>query len=533
MRSITSTKNVMNYFNFVKSKYMEGKMMKRQKIIIILMTLLLIFYSGLMAQEATETPKNKAQLSKTHHSVKIGNQTIPYTATVGELTINKPNEKPGAKIFFMAYTRDNVKDISSRPITFAYNGGPGSSSVWLHMGCLGPRRIHLTEKGYPTEPPFELEDNNYSLLDVTDLVLIDPVSTGYSRALPGEKKSQFHGVQEDIASVGEFIRFYITKFERWASPKFLLGESYGTFRSAGLSGFLQGRQLGMYLNGIILVSPVLDFTTIEFNKGNNLPYILFLPHYTATAWYHDKLSSELQNMELTKLLDEVENFALQDYSIALLKGNRLDEKKEDEIVKKLAAYTGLSEKYIRQTNLRIRHDRFVKELLRDEFKTVGRLDSRFTGRDKDAAGENYEFDPSSAAILGAFATMFKNYLHTELNYKKEIPYSIYGDVHPWNFSQPSGARRTIEAVPYMAETLRIAMSKNRHLQVFTANGYYDGATPYFATEYTFSQINLNDEFQDRIYMRYYKAGHMMYIHKPSLAKLKKDLAEFIHSASNR
>jgi len=506
--------------------------MKRGSLV-ILMAILLVFCLNLSAQEAEKTPLKPAKLSKTQHTVKIGDQNIAYTATVGELTVNKPDEKPGARVFFMAYTRDEVKDISARPVTFAYNGGPGSSSIWLHMGCLGPRRIHMTEKGYPTEPPFELEDNEHSLLDVTDLVLIDPVSTGYSRPLPGEKKSQFHGVHEDIASVGEFIRHYITKFERWSSPKFLLGESYGTFRSAGLSGFLQGRQHGMYLNGIILVSSVLDFTTIGFNKGNNIPYILFLPHYTATAWYHKRLSPELQKMELTALLDEVENFALNDYSVALLKGNRLNDTKEDQIAEKLSSYTGLSEEYIRQTNLRIRHDRFVKELLRDEFKTVGRLDSRFTGRDEDAAGENYEFDPSSSAITGAFATLFNNYLHTELNYKKQVPYNIYGNVYPWNFSQTSGSRRTIEVVPYMAETLRRAMSENKYLHVFAANGYYDGATPYFGTEYTFSQIGLNNEFKDRIHMGYYKAGHMMYIHKPSLAKLKKDLAEFIRSASNQ
>jgi carboxypeptidase C (cathepsin A) len=501
----------------------------------VFVTTLLLLSTGILGQEVNEPLiKIKTEdLSKTQHTIKIGDQNIAYTATVGELTVNKPNEIPGAKIFFMAYIRDNTKDPSSRPITFAYNGGPGSSSVWLHMGCLGPRRIRMTDEGFQAKFPFGLEDNEYSLLDVTDLVLIDPVSTGYSRPLPGEKKSQFHGVDEDISSVGEFIRLFITKFDRWSSPKFLLGESYGTFRSAGLSGFLQGRQHGMYLNGIILISSVLDFTTIGFNKGNNIPYFLFLPHYTATAWYHQKLSPELQKMELTELLDEVENFALNDYSIALLKGNRLDKTKEDEIIKKLASYTGLSEQYVRQTNLRIRHDRFVKELLRNHFKTLGRLDSRFTGRDEDAAGENYEFDPSSAAIMGAFSTLFNSYLHTELNYKKDIPYNIYGNVYPWNFSQTSGTRRTIEAVPYVAETLRRALSENQYLQVFVANGYYDGATPYFGTEYTFSQIGLNGEFKDRVHMGYYKAGHMMYIHKPSLAKLKKDLSEFIRSASNQ
>ncbi len=505
--------------------------MKRGKVIVFLMTLLLVSFSGLPAQEKAESPDEEPALTKTHHTVKIGDRNISYTATVGKLIVNKPDEEPGAKVFFMAYTRDDVKDLSQRPITFAYNGGPGSSSVWLHMGCLGPRRIKMTEEGFSLRPPFGLEDNEYSLLDVTDLVMIDPVSTGYSRPLQGEKKSQFHGVQEDLASVGEFIRLYTTKFERWSSPKFLLGESYGTFRSAGLSGFLQGRQHGMYLNGIILVSSVLDFTTIGFNKGNNLPYILFLPHYTATAWYHNQLSPELQSRELTELLDEVEKFSLNDYSVALLKGNRLNNTEKEVIVTKLALYTGLSEEYIRQTNLRIRHDRFVKELLRDEFKTVGRLDSRFTGKDEDAAGETYEFDPSSAAIRGSFSTMLNHYLRSELNYKKDLPYNIYGNVHPWNFSQTSGTRRTIEAVPYMAETLRRAMSENKHLQVFVANGYYDGATPYFGTEYTFSQIGLNDEFKNRVHMGYYEAGHMMYIRKLSLAKLKKDLTEFIRSAS--
>jgi len=507
--------------------------MEKRNFFVFLIAAVLFFYSVTSAQETGEKPIKTQELSRTHHTVKIGDQNISYTATAGELTVNKPDEKPGAKIFFTAYTRDDVKDISQRPITFAYNGGPGSSSVWLHMGCLGPRRIRMTEEGFSVKPPFGLEDNEYSLLDVTDLVIIDPVSTGYSRPLPGEKKSQFHGVQEDLASVGEFIRLYITQFERWSSPKFLMGESYGTFRSAGLSGFLQGRQYGMYLNGIILVSSVLDFSTIGFSKGNNTPYVLFLPHYTATAWYHKKLSPELQNTELTELLDEVEDFALNDYSVALLKGNRLPEPEKTDIVKKLALYTGLSEEYISQSNLRVRHDRFVKQLLRDEFKTVGRLDSRFTGRDEDAAGENYEFDPSSAAIMGAFSTMFNHYVREELNFHKEIPYNIYGNVYPWNFSQTLGTRRNIEAVPYMAETLRKAMSENENLQVFAANGYYDGATPYFGTEYTFSQIGLNDEFKDRVHMGYYEAGHMMYIRKPSLAKLKKDLAEFIRSASGK
>ncbi len=507
--------------------------MRKFRFLKVIMVMVLATGAGMAMDDAGRDGKSpEPVLSITQHRVQIGGQTISYTASIGKMTVNKLDETPGAEIFFTAYTRDGIQDLSRRPIAFVYNGGPGSSSVWLHMGGIGPKRVRMTEEGFSVEPPYALEDNEYSILDVTDLVFIDPVSTGFSRPLPGEKKSQFHGVHEDLASVGEFIRTYVSHFDRWSSPKFLLGESYGTFRSAGLAGFLQGRQHGMYLNGIILVSSVLDFTTIGFAPGNTLPYVLFLPHYTATARYHKQLPPDLQNKPLPELLDEVEDFALNEYSVALIKGNRLDKDEQAEIVRKLAGYTGLSEDYIRRTNLRIRHDRFVKELLRDEFKTVGRLDSRFTGMDADAAGENYEFDPSSAAIQGSFSTMFNEYIRRELGFPDTQAYHIYGNVFPWNFTGSGQMdRRTRSVIPNMAETLRSAMSENEFLQVFVANGYYDGATPYFGTEYTFSQIGLNGEFKDRIQMGYYEAGHMMYIHKPSLIKLKSDLAEFITAAS--
>ncbi len=507
--------------------------MRKLSFWMMIMAMLLGALTGTAMDDSAHTPKSADPvLSTTQHRVQIGGQAISYTASIGKMTVNKPDETPGAKIFFTAYNRDGIQDLSRRPVTFVFNGGPGSSSVWLHMGGIGPKRVRMTEEGFSVEPPYALEDNAYSILDVTDLVFIDPVSTGFSRPLPGEKKSQFHGVHEDLASVGEFIRAYVSHFDRWSSPKFLLGESYGTFRSAGLSGFLQGRQHGMYLNGIILVSSVLDFTTIGFAPGNTLPYVLFLPHYTATAQYHKQLPQEMQNRPLADLLDEVEDFAQNEYSTALIKGNRLDENEKAEIVRKLAGYTGLSEEYIRQTNLRIRHDRFVKELLREDFKTVGRLDSRFTGLDADAAGENYEFDPSSAAIQGSFSTMFNEYIRRELGFPDTQAYHIYGNVFPWNFTGSGQMdRRTRSVIPNMAETLRRAMSENEFLQVFVANGYYDGATPYFGTEYTFSQIGLNGEFKDRVKMGYYESGHMMYIHKPSLIKLKEDLAAFITTTS--
>lgn len=489
--------------------------------------------------EATaKAPPAEKPPSVSKHSITIDGKPISYTATVGEMIVNKPDEKPGASMFYIAYTRNDIRDMSKRPITFAFNGGPGSSSVWLHLGGLGPRRVAMDNEGHSSPPPFGLVDNENSLIDVTDLVFIDPVSTGYSRPLPGENKGQFHGVQEDVASVGEFIRLFITKNERWDSPKFVLGESYGTTRAAGLSGFLQGRTHGMYLNGIVLVSSVLDFSTIVFMPGNLMPYILFLPHYTATAWYHTKLPAELQNKPLKEVLKEVEKFAIEEYSTALLKGNILSKEEYEDIARKMAAYTGLALEYVKQSNLRIRHDRFVKELLRENFQTVGRLDSRFKGRDADAAGENYEFDPSSAAIQGSFSTMLNYYLREELKYVKDIPYAIYGNVYPWNFSQmlsdPSQMRRSSMGMGLnVAETLRRAMAENKNLQVFCCNGYYDGATPYFGTEYTFAQMGLNGEFKDRVKMGYYKAGHMMYIHKPSIIKWKKDLAAFIKEASGK
>jgi len=478
----------------------------------------------------------------TRHTVTIGGKPIAYTATAGTLTVSKFDEKPGARMYFTAYTVDGMRDVASRPIAFVFNGGPGSSSVWLHLGGLGPRRVLMDDEGHAAKAPFGLTDSENSLLDVTDMVFIDPVMTGYSRPLPGENKAQFTGVGEDVASVGEFIRLFVTRFERWASPKFILGESYGTTRAAGLSGFLQGRSVGMYLNGIILVSSVLDFQTIMFQPGSNLSYVLYLPHYAATAWYHKKLSPALEARPLKEIVAEAEDFAANAYSLALFRGNRLSNEDTGAVAEKVAAYTGLSKAYVLESNLRIRHDRFVKELLRTDFETVGRLDSRFKGKDADAAGETYEYDPASAVIGGAFPTMLNNYLRTELQYKEDLPYAVYGNVYPWNFMSspgeqlpgPGSGRGGFGGLTLnVAEILQSAMRENPGLQVFVANGYYDGATPFFGTEYTFAQIGLNKEFEGRVRFGYYEAGHMMYIHKPSLVKLKSDLAEFIKRAAGR
>lgn len=480
-------------------------------------------------------PQLEDRLSVTHHTVTIDGQEVHYTATTGTYVLKEEvegeppeeqpaeQEKPKAQVFFVAYTVENDGDPGERPLTFAFNGGPGSSSVWLHMGLLGPRRVVMGPEGEMPAPPFEWEENASSLLDVTDLVFIDPVSTGYSRAVPGEDPKQFHDFEKDIHWVGEFIRLYTSRACRWTSPKFLIGESYGTTRAAGLAGYLQERH-GMYFNGIMLVSSILDFQTARFTPGNDLPYILFLPTYAATAWYHQRLNDDLQ-ADLKQTLAEVEAFAAGDYTLALMQGDALPADERERIAEKLARYTGLSPNYIRQTDLRIRIDRFVKELMRSEGRTVGRLDTRFLGIDRDAAGEKFEFDPSYAAIQGPYTAVLNDYVRGELAFESDLPYEILtGRVQPWSYESHQNQYVNV------GETLRKAISINPHLRVFVANGYFDLATPYFATRYTFDHLSLDPSLRDNVSMGYYRAGHMMYIHLPSLEKLKGDLAAFVSRA---
>ncbi|UCF61411.1 MAG: hypothetical protein JSV37_01670 [Anaerolineaceae bacterium] len=469
-------------------------------------------------------------ISETKHTVTIDGKEIKYTATAGTLLLKEEVreeegdiEQPKATIFFIAYTMDDVEDLSTRPLTFSFNGGPGSSSVWLHLGLLGPRRVFLDDEGRAPPPPYHLVDNDHSLLDQTDLVFIDPVSTGYSRAVPGEKPEQFHDFTKDIESVGEFIRLYTTRYKRWSSPKFIIGESYGTTRAAGLADHLLERH-GLFLNGLMLVSSALNFQDFHFIVGNDLPYTLFLPTYTATAWYHGKLTEELQK-DLPRTLADVEAFALGDYTLALMKGAELPEDERGVIIDKLAHYTGLPREYIARTNMRIEIQRFIKELLRDERAMVGRLDSRFKGMDRDAAGEKPEYDPSYINIQGPYTACLNDYVRRELGYESDLPYEILtGRVMPWNYDKYQNQYVNV------AEMLRSAMTKNPSMKVFVANGYYDLATPYFATRYTFNHLGLEDELQANISMGYYESGHMMYIHGPSLIKQKAELAHFIQSA---
>ncbi|MBM4067803.1 MAG: peptidase S10 [Planctomycetes bacterium] len=459
----------------------------------------------------------------TQHSIAIKGGKLDYTATAGNLLLKEEDGKVKASIFFIAYTRDGVKDMKKRPVTFTFNGGPGSSSVWLHLGAFGPKRVLMTDKGEALPPPYRLVDNDETLLDVTDLVFIDPPSTGFSRIAPGEKHKDFHGVNEDVKAVGEFIRLYTTRQRRWDSPKFLAGESYGTTRAAGLSGYLQDK-LGMNLNGIMLVSAVLNFMTIRFDEGNDLPYILYLPTYTATAWHHKKLGTELQD-NFRKALDEAEKFAMTDYTLALMKGSKLTPSETKEIAGKVARLTGLSPDFVLRSNLRVPIFRFTKELLRGERRSVGRFDSRYKGIDRDAAGESPDYDPSYAAIQGTYTATLNQYLRNDLKFESDSPYEILtGRVQPWNFE--TATNRYLD----VSGSLRAAMTKNPHLKVFVANGYYDLATPYFATEYTFNHLGLDRSLTGNITMENYAAGHMMYVHRASHERLKRDLAKFVREA---
>jgi carboxypeptidase C (cathepsin A) len=478
-----------------------------------------------------EKPAPKDNLVESKHSIKIGGKELKYTVTTGTMILKEETadrdkesegEKPRAQIFFIAYTKDSVKDKSKRPLTFSFNGGPGSSSVWLHMGVLGPRRVVQEFDGDLPRPPFQLTDNEYSLLDETDLVFIDPVSTGYSRAVEGQKPVEYHGFKKDIESVGDFIRLYTTRYNRWLSPKFLAGESYGTTRAAGLSGYLFDRH-GMMLNGIMLISAVLDFATIDFAFGNDLPFIVYLPGYAATAWYHNALKTKHQPLQ--EFLAEVKDFAQGQYAAALFKGDALTPEERAVIVDKLARYTGLSSTFIERTNLRINDQQFFKELLRERGQTVGRLDSRLVGLDRSGVTESPEYDPLLTNVLGPYTAGFYDYIRSELKFESDLPYEIISrHVHPWSYKEFEG-----QAI-YVAETLRKAMTVNPHLKVFVANGYYDLGTPYFATEYTFNHLGLNPSLRGNISMAYYEAGHMMYIHMPSLEAMKRDLRDFIKRA---
>ncbi len=468
----------------------------------------------------------------TEHRISVAGTTLAYTATAGRIVLKEDDDTKKASFFFTAYTLDDVDDPAARPIVFAFNGGPGSSSVWLHLGILGPKLVEFDEEGNAVSVPGRLVDNEHTLLTHADLVFIDPVSTGYTRAIDKDEERSYHHFEKDIEAVGDFIRRYLSTYERWASPKFLAGESYGTTRSAGLAGHLQNRY-GLYLNGVMLISAVLNFQTIAldsrthtFHRGNDLPYVLYLPTYTATAWYHETLDPDLQERDLTDLLGEVEAFAESDYLLALQQGSRLDGETFESVAARLARYTSLSVDFVRRSDLRIEKFHFMKELLRDQGRTVGRLDSRYRGVDRYDVGSMLEHDPSLDVWMGPFSAMLNDYIRRDLEYASDLVYEILNPkVWPWNYEKFQNAYVDV------SETLRETMTRNPFLKVYVASGYFDLATPYFATEHTMAHLGVEEGLRDNIEISYFDAGHMMYVHGPSIERLGADLRDFVARAT--
>ena len=506
---------------------------------LILVSVLLLFPFSVIAQppnrpaegQPSQTPAARPSAPPeeppvvTKRSIRLGSRALNYTVTTGFMPIkNSVSGETEARIFFMAYTLDNPP--AGRPLMFSFNGGPGSASVWLHLGTLGPRRVKMLDDGLMPPPPYELVDNDQTWLTETDMVFIDPVGTGYSRAVRPDLASKFFGVNGDIESVGEFIRMYLGRNERWSSPLFLVGESYGTTRAAGLSNHLFERGIG--LNGILLVSAVLNFQTIRFADNNDLPLVLILPSYAATAWYHKKLSPQMQAKSVEQIAQEARQFAANEYTPAMMRIDSLSAAERSALAAKFSSLTGLSPAFIEQNNFRIELGEFNKELLRSERRTTGRLDSRFKGIDRDAAGDGPDMDPSMSAIRTPYTAAFNSYVRGELGFKSDVEYYILGGgiSAPWNWNTNNAYADT--SIP-----LKNAMAKNPYMKVFVAQGYYDMATPFYAAEYTVSALNLDPQLRRNVSFAYYEAGHMMYIEKNSLKKLKDDATAFIQSSMRR
>jgi len=474
--------------------------------------------------EAKTPPPAEEKPVVTHHEIRVGDRVLKYTATTGMMPLKDAAGTVEGNIFFVAYTLDGAAPNAQRPLTFAFNGGPGAGSLWLHIGCIGPRRVRMQDNGGMPAPPYHMDDNQDTWLDQTDLVFIDPIGTGFSRAAKPEFNSKFFGLNGDIESVGQFIRLYLTEYERWSSPLFLAGESYGTTRAAGLAGYLVDH--GIAFNGIALISTVLNFQTLEFGRGNDLPYVLHLPTYAATAWYHKKLNADVEQMSLPAFMDEVEKWAAGDYTSSLQKGDSLTPGERQAVIERLARYTGLDKSLIDDANLRIDAFVFEKHLLHDRKKTVGRLDSRFAGVDESPLGIGPEFDPSMAAIRPPFTAMLNNYVRTELGYKTDLEYyALGGGVSGWDFGVNNGFADT-------SDSLRRALTRNPDMKVFVAMGYYDLATPFFAVKYTLDHMGVNPGLRPNISSSSYEAGHMMYIDNKSNNKLRRDIRAFIESAAS-
>ncbi len=501
---------------------------------VIILTMAVAFtnveaHSKTQRSDSSTSATPKPILVSTQHTVTIEGNLIHYTATTGTMMLRNHKNKPIALFGFTAYTENGVKDLSTRPITFAYNGGPGSSSIWLMMGVLGPKRIVLNDPHATHPAPYKLTDNKYSILDATDLVILDPAGTGFSRAVGKKKNSDFWGMKQDAKSVSEFIMQYIGKYDRWNSPKFLFGESYGTTRSAAVADYLYEND-GIQLNGIIFESTVWNFETLAFTQGNDLPYILYLPSYAAVAWYHNTLPSKPAH--LVPFLERVRKFARNEYANAIFKGESIDSSEFHDVVDSLYEFTGISKDYWSEADLKLSEPQFTAELLRKKGETTGRLDARFTGPLTDMIEQYSQYDPQIAKISPVFITDFLYYLHNNLKFPSEYYYHIFAyneKGFSWKWNQHGQTGFGFHD-PNVTPSLEDVMSKDPYLNILMLNGYFDLATPFFATEYTVDHLGDNvPNLLKRVHFKYFKSGHMIYVDPKMLPQLHKDVADFIKS----
>jgi carboxypeptidase C (cathepsin A) len=478
-------------------------------------------------EEKKPAPIPPERSSVTKHDITLGGRTIHYTATAGTLLINGEENKPYGSFFYVAYTEDGVSDPKTRPVTFLYNGGPGSASIWLHMGSVGPVRVATASPEATGAPPYQTVPNEYSLLDKTDLVFVDAVGTGFSRPVGNGTEKNFAGTDQDVAAFNKFVARYITVNQRWNSPKFLFGESYGTTRSAALADSLEDD--GIACNGVILMSSILNY--FELAPGLDNDFVDDVPTFAAIAWHYNKVAKKPDNLKA--FLKEARAFARGPYAEALAQGHNLPEEQANAIAAKLSAFTGLSVQYIKEANLKISASRYRKELLRGDREILGRYDARFEGTDFDAAGETPAYDPSSTGIAGAFVAALQDYLGRELKYSSDETYYTRGQniIESWDWNHHVGGSRQPLHEPYVAGDLADAMRKDPHLTVFSANGLFDLATPFFKTEYDLSHMNLEPKLRQNIEFGYYPSGHMIYLNVEALKELKGDLAKFYAQAT--